>query len=258
MTTSRRQFITRSLAGLLIGKRAAVSSIPQDYPDFLRVAQNQGPALYNPGAIVTGGSVLSPAFYVGPWSSLAIDVVIGGAATQWGGFVATFFADQALTISTSAVPYVGVSGSTVREVLTCRGQWVRFTSAYVAGPGNTTITPLVIPLAGNQNVDNNTDQYEYLFNNQAYGISQTIDLPLTPWTPGPCLLSVQGTAAYAVQMQDWQGPGSPVGQTFALIVSAAPWEINAPINIGRRQPTLVVANGAGAQTIQASVIGAAA
>lgn len=257
-TLTRRNFLRRIGAVPIIGKALAVSIPSADYPDFLRVEQGQGAPIYNPGPITTAGAVASGVFYVGPWSSLAISVKFTGGAGQYGGFTVAFYADQAATIQVSQPVYAGNNGSTVREVITCRGPWVRFTSSYVSGAGSSIITPLVTPLAGNQNVDNNTDLYEYLFNNQAYIANQTVNLSLTPWTPGPCLLSVQGTALFGVQMQDWSGASVVAGQCLALQATAAPWEINVPVNIGRQQPTLVVTNGAAGQNIQAGVIGAAA
>jgi hypothetical protein len=255
---NRRAFLTRAAAVVTLGKAKRMSMTPLDYPDFVRVQQNQGAPVYNPGPITTATSVVSPLFYVGPWSALNLSIVFGGAAGQWGALYMEWYADAAATILVSEPGWVGITGSTVRETVQCRSQYVRFVSQYISGAGSSIITPIIVPVSGSFNIDSNTDAYEYLFNTQAYAANATKNLPLTPWTPGPVALSVQGTASFGVQLQDWAGPGVPAGQSVEWIATAAPFFLNVQGNIGRQQPTLVVTNAAGAQTIQVGVIGQAA
>jgi hypothetical protein len=117
---------------------------------------------------------------------------------------------------------------------------------------------LIVPVSGAFNIDSNTDEYEYLFNAQAYAANATKNLPCTLWTPGAVSLSVQGTASFGIQLQDWSGPSNPAGQSNMWVATAAPFFLNVAGNIGRLQPTLVVTNAAGAQTIQVGVMGQAA
>lgn len=253
---NRRAFLSSLIAAPLLLKAKPVSQLPGDYPDFLRVAQQQGQPIYNPGAITTAATVVSPLFYVGPWQALALKVVFGGAAGQWGGFTAQWYADPGATILLNVVSATGQTGSTYEEVITNRGAWVRFTSAYVSGIGSSIITPIVTPLATYKSPRDNQEQLDYLTPGAvAYAANQARTVCLTNFSPGPALLSIFGTATFGIQMVDLAGPGVLQGMSYDGVVSASPWAFNVEVNLSRYQPSILVTNGPGAQNIQAGVVG---
>jgi hypothetical protein len=233
-----------------------MTMLPGDYPDNLRVAQQQGAPLYNPGALaVGGGAVTSPVFYVGPWEALWIKATSWGGAGHWSGMTVTWYADPAATIALGSKGFSVENGGTYEEIMLNLGAWVQFHSQSFAGGAASTLTPIVVPLSSFNNARDAQDQLEYVYAASAIGISGTLSVPLPIWTPGPAILSVFGTAAYELVLQDLLEPGVIVGQPFGSNVPAAPWSINQLIFLGRYQPTLQFTNGAAAQTVTYSVIG---
>jgi hypothetical protein len=233
-----------------------MSNLAGDYPDNLRVNQQQGQPIYMPGALaVGGGPITSGVYYVGPWEALWLKVNVGGGAGHWAGITVTWYADMAGTIPLGSKGMSAENGGTYEEVMLNLGAWVQFHSQSFAGGAGTTLTPVVVPLSSFGNARDGQDQLEYVYAASALAANAVLAVPLPLWTPGPATLSMFGTAAYSAVLQDLLEPGVIVGQGFGSSVPAAPWSVTQLVMLGRYQPTLTITNGAGAQTVTYGVIG---